>query len=88
VLAEASAQRPLASHPYHPTPTPAQIAFAWVLARKPWIEPIRGTPRMERLEENIGATTVKLTAHDLRAIDAAAALEVQGAGGSGHERYM
>jgi aryl-alcohol dehydrogenase-like predicted oxidoreductase len=69
--------------------TPAQIALAWLLAQKPWIVPIPGTRRMERLDENIGATTVELTADDLRAIDAAAAtIEVQGARGSGHERYV
>jgi len=69
--------------------TPAQIALAWLLAQKPWIVPIPGTRRMERLQENIGATTVELTADDLRAIDAAAAtIAVQGARGSGHERYM
>ena len=68
---------------------PAQIALAWLLAQKPWIVPIPGTRRMERLDENIGATTVELTADDLRDIDAAAAtIEVHGARGSGHERYM
>jgi hypothetical protein len=50
--------------------------------------PIPGTRRMERLDENIGATTVELTADELRAIDAAATIAVQGARGSGHERYM
>ena len=69
--------------------TPAQIALAWLLAQKPWIVPIPGTRRMERLQENIGATTVELTADDLRDIDAAAAtIEVHGARGSGHERYV
>jgi len=68
--------------------TPAQIALAWVLAQKPWIVPIPGTRRMERLDENIGATTIELTADDLRAIGAAAAtIAVHGARGSGHERY-
>jgi len=69
--------------------TPAQIALAWMLAQKPWIVPIPGTRKLVRLEENIGATTVELTADDLRAIDAAATrIEVQGARGSGHERYV
>ncbi len=69
--------------------TPAQIALAWLLAQKPWIVPIPGTRRMERLEENIGAAAVELTADDLRDIDAAAAtIEVHGARGSGHERYV
>jgi aryl-alcohol dehydrogenase-like predicted oxidoreductase len=69
--------------------TPAQIALAWLLAQRPWIVPIPVTRRMERLEENIGATTVDLTADDLRDIDAAAAaIDVHGARGSGHERYV
>jgi aryl-alcohol dehydrogenase-like predicted oxidoreductase len=53
--------------------TPAQIALAWLLAQKPWIVPIPGTTRLERLEENIGAAGVELTAEDLREIDGAAA---------------
>jgi aryl-alcohol dehydrogenase-like predicted oxidoreductase len=69
--------------------TPAQIALAWLLAQKPWIVPIPGTRRLERLDENIGAVAIELTADDLHAIDTAAAtIEVQGARGSGHERYM
>ncbi len=60
--------------------TPAQIALAWLLAQKPWIVPIPGTRRRERLEENIGAAHVVLTSEDLRAIEAAAAqIQVQGA---------
>ncbi len=51
----------------------AQIALAWLLARKPWIVPIPGTTRLTRLEENLGAAEVELTAEDLRGIDAAAA---------------
>jgi aryl-alcohol dehydrogenase-like predicted oxidoreductase len=51
----------------------AQVALAWLLARKPWIVPIPGTTRLARLEENIGAAEVELTAEDLRGIDAAAA---------------
>jgi aryl-alcohol dehydrogenase-like predicted oxidoreductase len=69
--------------------TPAQIALAWLLAQQPWIVPIPGTRRIERLDENIGAVAIELTADDLRAIDAAAAtIEVHGARGSGHERYV
>jgi aryl-alcohol dehydrogenase-like predicted oxidoreductase len=59
--------------------TPAQIALAWLLAQKPWIAPIPGTRKLERLEENIGATAVELTADDLRDIDnAASAITVEG----------
>ena len=59
--------------------TPAQIALAWVLAQKPWIVPIPGTTKLHRLEENIGALSVELTAEDLREIDEAAAqITVQG----------
>jgi len=60
--------------------TPAQIALAWLLAQKPWIAPIPGTTKRHRLEENIGATAIDLTAGDLREIDRAAAeISVQGA---------
>jgi aryl-alcohol dehydrogenase-like predicted oxidoreductase len=60
--------------------TPAQIALAWLLAQKPWIVPIPGTTKLHRLEENIGAASVELTAEDLREIEAAAAtITVQGA---------
>jgi aryl-alcohol dehydrogenase-like predicted oxidoreductase len=60
--------------------TPAQIALAWLLAQKPWIVPIPGTTKLHRLEENIGATAIALTADDLREIDRAAAeISVQGA---------
>jgi aryl-alcohol dehydrogenase-like predicted oxidoreductase len=60
--------------------TPAQIALAWLLAQKPWIVPIPGTRKLERLEENIGAASVELTANDLDAIERAAAkIVVQGA---------
>ena len=60
--------------------TPAQIALAWLLARKPWIVPIPGTTKLERLDENIGAVAVELTSDDLRKIDnAAAKITVQGA---------
>ncbi len=60
--------------------TPAQIALAWLLARKPWIVPIPGTTKLHRLEENSGAVSVELTPHDLRDIESAASeIEVQGA---------
>jgi aryl-alcohol dehydrogenase-like predicted oxidoreductase len=60
--------------------TPAQIALAWLLAQKPWIVPIPGTTKLERLDENIGALAVELTADDLREIDSAAAqIKVEGA---------
>jgi aryl-alcohol dehydrogenase-like predicted oxidoreductase len=53
--------------------TSAQIALAWLLAQKPWIVPIPGTRRLERLEENLGAVDVELTTSDLDAIDTATA---------------
>jgi aryl-alcohol dehydrogenase-like predicted oxidoreductase len=60
--------------------TPAQIALAWLLAQKPWIVPIPGTTKLQRLEENIGAAAVELTPDDLREIDGAASkITVQGA---------
>jgi aryl-alcohol dehydrogenase-like predicted oxidoreductase len=60
--------------------TPAQIALAWLLAQEPWIVPIPGTTKLHRLEENIGAVTVKLTPEDLEEIErVAAGIEVQGA---------
>ena len=59
--------------------TLAQIALAWLLAQKPWIVPIPGTTKLERLDENIGSTTVELTSDDLREIDSAAEkIAVQG----------
>lgn len=60
--------------------TPAQIALAWLLARKPWIVPIPGTTKLNRLEENLGAIAVDLTADDLQQIDSAASkLHLEGA---------
>jgi aryl-alcohol dehydrogenase-like predicted oxidoreductase len=60
--------------------TPAQIALAWLLAQKPWIVPIPGTRRLERLEENIGAAAVDLTPDDLHDIESAASnIKVEGA---------
>jgi aryl-alcohol dehydrogenase-like predicted oxidoreductase len=62
--------------------TPAQIALAWLLAQKPWIVPIPGTTKLHRLEENLGAAAVTLTAADLAAIESAlAGIEIKG------ERY-
>ena len=60
--------------------TPAQIALAWLLAQRPWIVPIPGTRKLERLDENNGAAAITLTPDDLREIeDAAAQITVQGA---------
>jgi len=60
--------------------TPARIALAWLLARKPWIVPIPGTTKLHRLEENIGAADVQLDAQDMSRIEAAiGAVQVQGA---------
>jgi len=60
--------------------TPAQIALAWLLAQKPWIVPIPGTTKLNRLEENIGAAAVELTPDDLREIEnASSKITVQGA---------
>ncbi|EID16625.1 aldo/keto reductase [Mycobacterium xenopi RIVM700367] len=60
--------------------TPGQIALAWLLAQQPWIVPIPGTRRLERLQENVAAADVELTADDLREIDdAATRITVQGA---------
>jgi aryl-alcohol dehydrogenase-like predicted oxidoreductase len=62
--------------------TPAQIALAWLLAQKPWIVPIPGTTKLHRLDENIGAVAIELTAADLREIESASSnIKVQG------ERY-
>jgi len=64
----------------HKKATPAQIALAWLLAQKPWIVPIPGTRRLERLDENLGALAVELTSADLREITSAATkIAVQGA---------
>jgi aryl-alcohol dehydrogenase-like predicted oxidoreductase len=62
--------------------TPAQIALAWLLAKKPWIAPIPGTSKLSRLEENLGAATLKLTSEDVHALeDASSTIKVEG------ERY-
>ncbi len=60
--------------------TPAQIALAWLLAQKPWIVPIPGTTKLNRLEENIGAVSIQLMREDLRDINSAALnIKVEGA---------
>jgi aryl-alcohol dehydrogenase-like predicted oxidoreductase len=60
--------------------TPAQIALAWLLAQKPWVVPIPGTTKLERLKENIGAVSIRLTPDDLREIEEAASrITLQGA---------
>ena len=60
--------------------TPAQIALAWLLARKPWIVPIPGTTKLKRLEENLGSASLELTSDDLREIyDATSQVTVHGA---------
>ena len=59
--------------------TPAQVALAWLLARKPWIVPIPGTTKLHRLEENLGAADVRLTGDDLRELDEGSSrIEIQG----------
>ena len=69
--------------------TPAQIALAWLLAQKPWIVPIPGTTKLHRLDENIGAAAIELTASDLEQIEGAAAkIEVQGARYPDHIEQM
>ena len=69
--------------------TPAQIALAWLLAQKPWIAPIPGTTKRHRLEENLGATQIRLTADDLRDIDRAASeIAVYGARYPEHLQMM
>jgi aryl-alcohol dehydrogenase-like predicted oxidoreductase len=61
---------------------PAQIALAWLLAQRPWIVPIPGTTKLHRLEENIGAADIELTANDLAEIErTASGIQVEG------ERY-
>ena len=69
--------------------TPAQIALAWLLAQKPWIVPIPGTRKLDRLDENLGAAAIELTPDDLRDIDTASSIiKVQGARGTGKEQYV
>ncbi len=64
----------------HKKATPAQIALAWLLARDPWIVPIPGTTKLARLDENIAAAAIELSAEDMRAIESAAShITIQGA---------
>ena len=68
--------------------TPAQVAIAWLLAQKPWIVPIPGTTKLHRLEENLAAADLELTAADLEELTASASMvEIQGGRGTGHEEY-
>ena len=68
--------------------TPAQIALAWLLAQKPWIVPIPGTRRPDRLEENLAAADINLTPEDLRELDlVTTSIRVHGARGTGSESY-
>src|SRR6202167_2254097 len=60
--------------------TPAQIALAWLLAKKPWIVPIPGTTKLSRLEENLGGASVELTAEDVLTLEAASSkIKLEGA---------
>ena len=60
--------------------TPAQIALAWLLAKRPWIVPIPGTTKLLRLEENLGATRVELTPDDVRSLEEASSrIKIEGA---------
>jgi aryl-alcohol dehydrogenase-like predicted oxidoreductase len=68
--------------------TPAQIALAWLLAQKPWIVPIPGTRKSERLEENLAAADLNLTPEDLRELDQiTTTIRVHEARGTGRENY-
>jgi aryl-alcohol dehydrogenase-like predicted oxidoreductase len=67
--------------------TPAQIALAWLLARKPWIVPIPGLSNMEYLNENLGAIDVELTAEDIHEIETACST-IKVHGGRMSEKYM
>jgi aryl-alcohol dehydrogenase-like predicted oxidoreductase len=69
--------------------TPAQMALAWVLAQKPWMVPIPGTTKLQRLEENLGAASVSLTVDDLRDIEGAVSkMKVHGARYPEHLQMM
>jgi aryl-alcohol dehydrogenase-like predicted oxidoreductase len=60
--------------------TPAQIALAWLIARKPWIVPIPGTTKLHRLEENAGAANINLSAEDMQEIEVMlGSVDIQGA---------
>ena len=69
--------------------TPAQIALAWLLGKKPWIVPIPGTRKLERLDENLGAMEITFSPDELRKIEAAAShIQIEGGRGTGQERYV
>jgi aryl-alcohol dehydrogenase-like predicted oxidoreductase len=73
---------------HHNAVTPAQVALAWLLARRPWIVPIPGTRKLARLEENLAAASLELSAEDLRQLDEATSVfRVEGARGTGSEQY-
>jgi len=60
--------------------TPAQIALAWLLAKKPWIVPIPGTTKLARLDENLGGATIELTSDEVQSLeDASSKIELEGA---------
>ena len=68
--------------------TPAQIALAWLLSQKPWIVPIPGTRKLERLDENLASANIELSAGDLKEISTTLSkISVQGGRGTGQERY-
>lgn len=68
--------------------TPAQIALAWLLAQKPWIVPIPGTRKLERLDENLGAAAIELSSAELHEIDEVTSqIRVHGERGTGQEKY-
>lgn len=68
--------------------TPAQIALAWLLAQKPWIVPIPGTRKLERLDENLGAAAIEFSPAELRRInEATSQIQIHGERGTGHEKY-
>ena len=68
--------------------TPAQIALAWLLSKKPWIVPIPGTRKLERLDENLASADIALSADDLQEISTMLSnIPVQGGRGTGHEKY-
>lgn len=68
--------------------TPAQIALAWLLAQNPWVVPILGTRKLERLDENLASAEIELSADELKEISTTpAGIQVQGGRGTGHEKY-
>ncbi len=68
--------------------TPAQIALAWLLAQKPWIVPIPGTTKLDRLEENIGAAAIELTPDDLREEIESAAAQITAVEGARYPEHI